>query len=230
MSDLIIASTHRDQMCLWLEVLAPLYPLVFSDNIEMIFSVGKRLDNCGLLILDANLINKSFQLSLLCQYINKVVIVGEDFTPRQQIQFIYEGASGYSDKSIDKCMILRTIESVLNNEIWIRRQFMPQMLRGVAAKQSFSANTGQSKNEVCKSISVLTEREIEVAEHVYSGKDNLSIAEQLNISNRTVKAHMSAIFRKLNVQDRFQLVVFLKDLQVANMVNQENSSKKEDNS
>jgi len=217
-------------MCFWMDVLAPHYPLVFSDNIEMIFSAGKRSDNCGLLVLDANLISESYQLSLLCQYVNKVIIVGENFTPRQQIQFIYEGASGYSDKLIDKHMILRTIESVLKNEIWIRRQFMPQMLKGIVAKQSFSANTEQSDKEVFKSISVLTEREIEVAEHVYNGKDNLSIAEQLNISNRTVKAHMSAIFRKLNVQDRFQLVVFLKDLQVANMVNQENSPKKEDNS
>ena len=230
MANLIIASTHKDHMCLWMEVLAPHYPLVFSDNIEMIFSASERPDNYGLLVLDANLINESYQLSLLCQYINKVIIVGENFTPKQQIQFIYEGASGYSDKLIDKYMILRTIESVLNNEIWIRRQLMPQMLKGIVAKQSFSANTEQSEKAVFKSISVLTEREIEVAEHVYNGKDNLSIAEQLNISNRTVKAHMSAIFRKLNVQDRFQLVVFLKDLQVANMVNQENRFKKEDNS
>jgi len=222
MDNLIFASTHRDQMCLWMKVLAPYYPLIFSNNIESVFSTEKQNTDNGLLVLDARLINESYQLPLLCKYVNKVIIVGESFTPSQQIQFILEGACGYSDKSINKQLILRTIKGVLNNEIWLKRQFMPQMLKKIAAKQSVAENQQQFNDKAFKTISVLTEREIEVVEHVYSGKDNLSIAEQLNISNRTVKAHMSAILSKLNVQDRFHLVVLLKDLQISNMMIPEN--------
>ena len=72
-------------------------------------------------------------------------------------------------------------------------------------------------NEIFKQFSDLTQREIEVIELVYSGKDALFISQVLGITNRTVKAHMAAIFQKLNVQDRFQLVVFLKDLHLANL-------------
>jgi DNA-binding NarL/FixJ family response regulator len=50
----------------------------------------------------------------------------------------------------------------------------------------------------------------------------MTIAEQLHISNRTVKAHLSAVFRKLNVPDRFKLVVFLKDLQVGHLASADN--------
>ncbi len=64
---------------------------------------------------------------------------------------------------------------------------------------------------------VLTEREVEVMELVYSGEDNLTIAAALNISNRTVKAHLSAIYRKLEVQDRFQLLVFLKNIHISHL-------------
>ena len=214
MNKIIIASTQRDQMRSWLEVLSPQYSVTFIDNVEMIFTEQQYYDENLLLILDAKLVNETNQLPLICRHIKKVILVGENFTPSQQIQSIYDGASGYSEKLVDRKLITRTIEGVLNDEIWLKREYIPQMLRGVVAKQSFSAKQEQSENEVFKTISVLTEREIEVAEHVYSGKDNLSIAEQLNISTRTVKAHMSAIFRKLNVADRFKLVVFLKDLQI----------------
>ncbi len=214
MNKIIIASTQRDHMRSWLEVLSSQYSLTFIDNVDMIFTEQQYYDENLLLVLDAKLVNRTNQLPLICRHIKKVIVVGENFTPSQQIQFIYDGASGYSKKLVDRKLITRTIEGVLNDEIWLKREYIPQMLRGVVAKQSFSAKQEQSENEVFKTISVLTEREIEVAEHVYSGKDNLSIAEQLNISTRTVKAHMSAIFRKLNVADRFKLVVFLKDLQI----------------
>ena len=206
----------------WLEVLSPQYRVDFTDNIEMIFSGEKQYDDSGLLVLDASLINEMYQLPLLCKYINKVIIVGENITPSQQIQFIYEGASGYSDKSIDKQLITRTIEAVLNNEIWLKRQYIPQMLKGVVAKQSFTEKKEQLDNNIFTKISILTQREIEVVEHVYNGKDNTTIAEQLHISTRTVKAHLSAIFRKLNVSDRFKLVVFLKDLQVGHLAGVDN--------
>ena len=206
----------------WLEVLSPQYRVDFTDNIEMIFSGEKQYDDSGLLVLDASLINEMYQLPLLCKYINKVIIVGENITPSQQIQFIYEGASGYSDKSIDKQLITRTIEAVLKNEIWLKRQYIPQMLKGVVAKQSFTEKKEQLDNNIFTKISILTQREIEVVEHVYNGKDNTTIAEQLHISTRTVKAHLSAIFRKLNVSDRFKLVVFLKDLQVGHLAGVDN--------
>ncbi len=45
---------------------------------------------------------------------------------------------------------------------------------------------------------------------ISQGKGNRSIAESLNISERTVKAHLTSIFRKLSVHDRLHLVLLLK--------------------
>lgn len=56
----------------------------------------------------------------------------------------------------------------------------------------------------------LTKRELDVAEMISQGKGNRSIAESLNISERTVKAHLTSIFRKLSVHDRLHLVLLLK--------------------
>jgi DNA-binding NarL/FixJ family response regulator len=56
----------------------------------------------------------------------------------------------------------------------------------------------------------LTPRERDVAEQVALGASNKEIAERLDITPRTVKAHMGAIFDKLGVRDRLQLVLALR--------------------
>jgi DNA-binding NarL/FixJ family response regulator len=58
-------------------------------------------------------------------------------------------------------------------------------------------------------LSLLTERQREVAELLAQGESNKIIGRKLNIANRTVKAHLSAIFEKLMVTDRVQLAVLL---------------------
>lgn len=213
MTYVIIASTKMDQIRPWLEVLSSQYMVTQIDNIEIILSKENNFYNDNLLVLDASLINKINQLPQLCKHINKVIIIGDKFTPSQQIQFIYEGACGYSEKIIDKQLISRTIEGVLNDEIWLKRQHIPQMLKGVVSLNRFSGNQDSEDSTILAKFSTLTQREIEIIQHVYKGEDNVLIAEKLNISCSTVKAHVSAIFRKLNVSDRFKLVVFLKDLE-----------------
>ena len=61
-------------------------------------------------------------------------------------------------------------------------------------------------------VECLTPRELQVARMVHLGGNNKTIARELSISERTVKAHLSAIFRKLNIQNRLHLALFLNDV------------------
>lgn len=58
-------------------------------------------------------------------------------------------------------------------------------------------------------ISMLSTREDQVAKAVAAGLSNKEVALRLNISERTVKAHLGAVFEKLGVRDRLQLVLYL---------------------
>ena len=58
----------------------------------------------------------------------------------------------------------------------------------------------------------LSDREWEVALLVSKGNSNLEIAAELNISERTVKAHISSIFKKTNTESRLQLALYVKAL------------------
>ncbi|HEY1017291.1 MAG TPA: response regulator transcription factor, partial [Herpetosiphonaceae bacterium] len=57
-------------------------------------------------------------------------------------------------------------------------------------------------------FSPLSDREIEVLEHIAAGSANKEIAETLGISTQTVKNHISSILRKLSLNDRTQAVLY----------------------
>ncbi len=65
----------------------------------------------------------------------------------------------------------------------------------------------------------LTSRELMVAEQVARGASNREIAEALEITERTVKAHLSAIFEKLEVRDRVQLALRMNNIPTYSTVN-----------
>jgi len=66
-----------------------------------------------------------------------------------------------------------------------------------------------SKRAAAGRLLYLTEREREIAALVGNGGTNKQIARQLDISERTVKAHLTGIFRKLGVADRLKLALLL---------------------
>jgi DNA-binding NarL/FixJ family response regulator len=58
----------------------------------------------------------------------------------------------------------------------------------------------------------LSQREIEVTQAIAKGASNKVVARQLDISERTVKAHVTAIFEKLGVTDRLKLVLLVTEM------------------
>lgn len=62
-----------------------------------------------------------------------------------------------------------------------------------------------------KEIYKITNREASIIQHIISGQTNHEIADELFISERTVKAHITNIFNKLVVDNRIQLIMLLKE-------------------
>lgn len=219
MTSLLLASENIDSTNHWIRVLDSIYLLDVSENLGVISSGALKNKVFSLLILDVSLINEVHSLAYLNEFFKKILVVGENLTHREQIQLIFDGACGYSDKAIDQQMIKRAIDGVLNGELWLERQLIPQVLKGIVAKQYSSKIIDRFDDETFETLSILTQREIEVIEHIYNGENNSVIANSLFISVRTVKAHLTAIYKKLNVIDRFELVVYLKNLHVSHFLN-----------
>lgn len=88
--------------------------------------------------------------------------------------------------------------------IWVGEDLM-QLL--VSTLSRLQATEGQAKPNLW--LEKISKREAEVVAAVATGASNKLVAKQLNISERTVKAHLSAIFEKLGVKDRLKLVLLV---------------------
>lgn len=107
------------------------------------------------------------------------------------------GVDGYILKDSESSELKKAINVVLSGESYIQPKLIPFLNQRLIARD-------QDKDK----IDSLTKRELEVLSEVASGMFNKEIAISLNISERTVKNHISNIFKKIDVSDRTQAAVF----------------------
>lgn len=154
--------------------------------------------------------------SLLAVFANKntrFLVMGCDWPEHKQIEVLINGAAGYCEQSEAAELLTRAVASILAGDIWIRRALVPKVigvLTGVKRRQ-LAPNTVDTEQKL-KKLASLSARELEVADMIRQGENNKRIASAMNISERTVKAHLSSIFRKLNVDDRLRLAILLKEI------------------
>ena len=107
------------------------------------------------------------------------------------------GVDGYILKDSELAELKRAISAVIDGENYIQPSLIP-------ALNSQLVNRDIENDK----INLLTNRELEVLAQVANGMFNKEIATNLNISERTVKNHISNIFKKIDVSDRTQAAVF----------------------
>lgn len=131
-----------------------------------------------------------------------VLLAGAD--PQTVDQCIQSGASGYLDKNSSGCTtMLDAIQALARGDRVFPALFLETFVR---ARTSPSQAPGLLQS--------LSARERQVLAHIAAGTDNAKIASALEISERTVKAHVSSLYRKLGRKNRTQLALLARQLGV----------------
>ena len=133
----------------------------------------------------------------------KIVVLTSTVSDEGEIALFKIGVRGCALRNIEPQLLKRIVLAIEQGELWMRRALPLRMLdelRGLSRHQSPKA---QSANE----FNALTDREREIASLVGSGQSNKEIARELGITERTVKEHVSRVFRKLRVGDRVLLAL-----------------------
>lgn len=116
------------------------------------------------------------------------------------------GASGYITKSSGRSAILAALKIILKGGSY----FPPVLLNNnLAVAKEIVEQEKPSTLEIIQKMSGLTPRQKDVLCMLTAGKCNKEIARDLNISNNTVKIHLAAIFKNINVNSRTQAVAFV---------------------
>jgi DNA-binding NarL/FixJ family response regulator len=123
-----------------------------------------------------------------------VIVLSSSEDPHEARRALALGALGYVPKSAGQHTLVAAINLVLDGEIYLP----PLLLNEPVAGASRASRGGRS------GASPLTERQVEVLRRLSQGQPNKTIATELELSEKTVKAHITAIFRALNVVNRTQ--------------------------
>lgn len=131
---------------------------------------------------------------------SKVIIL----TIHDDKEYLYEtlniGANGYVLKDADSDSLVKAINDVMDGKSYIQPSIANLLVSEIRSKEN------KSEDEI--KIEALTKREYEVLTLIAEGLNNKEIAARLFISEKTVKNHVSNIFRKIDVSDRIQAAIF----------------------
>jgi len=132
----------------------------------------------------------------------RIIAAYTTLSPADAITLFGAGVRGYCNRLIRAELLAEVIRVVEHGEVWVGEQLMSGLLRALPR----AVNSIASDDPL---LAPLTDREKDVIPYIVDGMANKVIARELDITERTVKAHVSSILRKLEVGDRMQLAMLL---------------------
>ena len=175
--------------------------------------VGRSLADSkpDLLLLDRDLpgIGGVEGLSVLHQMCpsTKIIFFTSRHDEREAVNVLKAGARGYCVKEIESSHLRKAVKVIQNGEVWVGRRIICQLLAELPSCTEKGQEDGPAQADVY--LRYLTPRERQISLLVSEGSCNKEIASQLNISERTVKAHLTVVFHKLQISDRLRLGLFV---------------------
>ena len=135
-----------------------------------------------------------------------VIVVSANDDPRVVRRALDHGAAGYLPKSSGLDELRDAIRAVMACEQWL-----PASLQAAVN----SAQSSPHDSELAARLASLSPQQFRVLVLVAEGLLNKQIADRLDVQERTVKAHLSAIFERLGVRNRTQASVVLRELELS---------------
>ncbi len=164
----------------------------------------------GVVLLDLGILSSSgiTDLSIIRRISRKTRIIVMSGSPNdaEGIAGLTAGARGYCDKGIGGVLLRKAVDRVHEGEIWAERRLIPLLIEELTLH---AEERPPMRRRSDRRLALLTPREREISRLIGAGASNRDIAARLRVGEGTVKAHLTAIFRKLGFTDRLQLGLFL---------------------
>ena len=201
----VFSSAHPDTLDSWRTALGDRAAAVEIRRTDALSECFSRMQP-QLALLDVRLthVNTVRIITELLNVSPATYIVALADTPdeNQELALFRAGVRGVCGLDTSAEVLLRVVSVVLQGELWIRRSLVAKLVDSLAAKDAdTSGATGR--------FAILTPREIEIARLIGQGASNKRIARHLAITERTVKGHLTAIFRKTGAVDRLTLALLI---------------------
>ena len=123
------------------------------------------------------------------------------------LELLKNGVLGYLLKDVEPTMLIKAIHVVNEGNAFVYPRLAERLFGGLQAGDDVNEKAREMWKE--SRSERLTSREMDVLACIAKGFSNQDIAEALFVSEKTVKNHLTNIFRKLNVNDRTQALIYV---------------------
>ncbi len=213
-NNLILASSYQDRLASWQEGLADFVstPLIIERlNIDRLDTLRDEIVRTkpGILLLDFDLLGvnakySSASLRRICTETRTIIMTG-DLSEDVEWELLTAGVRGCCRNNIQPKFLKQVVMAVQQGELWIRRtlscRLIDELGKTTSKNKAYRATLGL--------LNKLTQREYDIAVRVGNGENNKQIAQACGITERTVKAHLTEIYLKLEITDRVNLALVL---------------------
>lgn len=207
---IVVADDHalvRGGLALLIGMASPNSEIIEASNFEQVTEILSQQDSIDLMLLDLMMpgMDREKSISTICHTWPDVPIiivsVNEDSGTIKRALAV--GAMGYIPKTSSPDVTISAIQLVLAGGVYVP----PHILQQGSNLSAYSAEeSGSGIQIVAAQITALSRRQLEVIDLIVSGKSNQTIADELGLTLPTVKMHVSAAFKKLNVKNRTEAV------------------------
>jgi DNA-binding NarL/FixJ family response regulator len=205
----LIADDHPLYREALISALQPLFEnvdIIQSDGLDSTLEALQQHSDFDLVLLDLNMpgCDSFYGLIRVSQDFPKVAVAVVSASDSVEVvcKVMNLGAKGFIPKSTPTIVIAEALKQIMNGKNWFPEDMQTDIEDYVPAI------------DIAKLVGELTPKQFRVLRLLQNGLLNKQIAFDLSITEATVKAHISAIFRKFNVNTRTQAVLMLKYLDI----------------
>jgi two-component system nitrate/nitrite response regulator NarL len=136
--------------------------------------------------------------------LSRIFLLSDQPHEEEGLTFLKLGIVGYANTYISAERLAEAVRIISSGAVWLGQKVMQRLILDsyARAKEIAASHSG-------KILSSLTKREREIADLIAQGQSNLEIAANLDITERTVKAHLSSIYEKTRTGSRLNLALLV---------------------
>lgn len=203
---ILIGSTSKEIRERWQQILGSRHQLQGVSSVAEL-SASLERKNIELVLLHRAMVDLEYIATIKAAPVFVLADLPDD---DEACALLRAGVIGYANTYMATARLAEAIRIVLAGKVWVGQKLMQKIISG-----TMSAVLRQ-KEPAQPAAHNLSEREWEVAMRVSKGQSNLTIAAEMDISERTVKAHITSIFKKTATESRLQLALHMKALLSSN--------------
>ena len=167
----------------------------------------------SVILLDGELLDPPIEQQagqIVAAATGRVIVMTSTFSEDEEIALLKAGVKGCCRRGIDPESLEQVLSVTHGGGVWVTRSLLPRLVTELR-RYAEAQRPAPDKTMASDKLSALTPREKEIVRLIVGGSSNKQVATALDISERTVKGHLSNVFQKLGVSDRLKLVLYVTD-------------------